>query len=301
MSGYVKNIYSNFSELSTALTSLGFTISSGQMRWHNTPNSQCYWTVDTTNGIINFRTSTNETAFQNPIVDFSNFAHAGLQFIDLENGGCILYLTPLSDSKSDISDLKMTCANNYDDQGNVTPNTLVNGLIVCTPAEADEKWRYSWRDKDVAQGFRWDIDNTNGAVTKGVEFPVANLVVAPHLVTLQKVYLNSGIWSENIYSMVLGEVDEPIETIIFKINGQKFIRFTDNTTLRCPVFKLPIEQEIVNDPRSTEEYSPKKVYHVGDYCIHEGLLYKCVTEVSVPTPFDSTNWIITTVYTEKNA
>lgn len=301
MSGYIKNIYSSFSDLTTALTSLGFTISDGQMRWHNAPSAQCYWTIDTTNGTINFKTSTNEDAFQNPIVDFSHFPYAGMQFIDLENGGCILYLTPLSDSMSDISDLKMTCANNYDDQGDVTPDTLVNGLIVCTPAEADNRYRFSWRDKDVTQGFRWDIDDTNSRVTKGVEFPVANLVVAPHLVTLQKIYLNGGFWSENIYSMVLGEVDEPIETIIFKINGQKFIRFTDNTTLRCPVFKLPIERETVNDPRSTEEYSPKKVYHVGDYCIHEGLLYKCVTEVSVPTPFDSTNWTITTVYNEKNA
>lgn len=300
MSTLVKQIFTSWDTLISALTSIGFTITNRQMRWGNAPNdTSCYWALDEVNQTINFRTSTSEDAFLNEIVDFYHFNYAGLVFTELDNAGCLLYLTPLSETISALSDLTFSCTNNYDSQGVVTPDTLVNGLVVCTPAEQDGLWRYSWRDKGTT--FKWDIDNTAGYVSKGTELPTVPITSADMLATINKLYLNSGIWSEYIYEQVLGTTQAPC--LIFKINGQKFISFKDaddSTNSRCPVFKLPVDRQTINDPTSTEEYSPNKVYHVDDYCIHEGLLWRCVREVSTPTPFDQTNWTVTTVYAEKN-
>ena len=95
---------------------------------------------------------------------------------------------------------------------------------------------------------------------------------------------------------MLGEVTPPGN--IFKINGQKFISFCGDATYRCPVFKLPPEaaEESVID--STEEYSTIKTYRVGDYCVYNGLLWRCTRNVTVPTQFDQGYWTVTTVKEE---
>lgn len=42
-----------------------------------------------------------------------------------------------------------------------------------------------------------------------------------------------------------------------------------------------------------EEYDSSKTYEVGDYCIYEYELYKCIMAVSSPENFDSNKWTIT--------
>ena len=96
---------------------------------------------------------------------------------------------------------------------------------------------------------------------------------------------------------MLGELIIP--SMIFKINGQKFINFCDNVNYRCPVFKLPAEEQGANISTSTEEYSNLKTYKINDYCIYNNLLYRCIATVSTPEPFDDRKWVVTTVSYEK--
>ena len=50
-----------------------------------------------------------------------------------------------------------------------------------------------------------------------------------------------------------------------------------------------------------EEYDPiSGVYSVGDYCVYQTVLYKCITAISTPEAFDSTKWSEVTVGDELN-
>ena len=39
-----------------------------------------------------------------------------------------------------------------------------------------------------------------------------------------------------------------------------------------------------------DEYDNTLTYKVGDYCIYENKLYKCITEITTPESFDSSKW-----------
>ena len=296
-----KFIFDNKEDLQTYLTSIGFTIANNKMVWNNDTNrnsNNCYWTV-ASNGEMNFHTSTGQNAFTKPLADFSNNQRCGVEFIELNGGGCALYLTPVPASFS-IIDLNLTCHNNYDSSGDPLdpPQVLQNGLVVVTPAESDGKWRYSWRDKD-ASAFAWTIDDTQTKTIRGQEIPMKLMIQAPECVTLTKVYLDNGHWSNHIFCHVLGEPIVPGS--IFKVNGQKYITFTDNLTQREPAFRLPAEAPSVNPSGSTQEYSDFTLYALGDYCIYAGKLYRCTTPITSPKPFSLSDWTVTTVDAEKES
>lgn len=42
-------------------------------------------------------------------------------------------------------------------------------------------------------------------------------------------------------------------------------------------------------------YNPEITYDVGDYCLYNNTLYKCVQQVSVAEPFDSAKWSVTKI------
>ena len=48
----------------------------------------------------------------------------------------------------------------------------------------------------------------------------------------------------------------------------------------------------------SDEYSATNTYAVGDYCIHENVLYKCKTAITTGEEFDSNKWGQTTCGTE---
>ena len=48
----------------------------------------------------------------------------------------------------------------------------------------------------------------------------------------------------------------------------------------------------------SDEYSATNTYAVGDYCIHENILYKCKTAITTGEAFDSSKWVQTTCGTE---
>ena len=301
MSILEKHIFYTYSELEAYLIEKGFILTPGQFVWGDS-NSSCYWTIGA-GGTINFMTSTQEVAFYHNLTDFEHNKYCGCIFLQLANGGCALYLTPL-DPTTDITDLQFCLINNYHTDPNthtiVDDNRLLeNGLVVVTPAEEDGYWRYLWRDKTPqGEGCYYCIDDTVGHVSKGIEIPHRQMMYAPLTVTLLKAYLNAGFWSQHIYTQILGDVTLPGN--IFKINGQKFISFTGNSTYRFPVFKLPPEAAEASEVDSTEEYSTIKTYQVGDYCIYNGLLWRCIRKVNVPMQFDQTFWVVTTVKNEIN-
>ena len=289
---YTRLIFYDFNNLLVGLETLGFTIDENdQMRWGLAPqDSNCYWSIDRENSKMNFVNSEGTEVFTKPIVDMSGSCITGVIFMDLAEGGCMLYLTPLQENSSEeiIQNFTYSCTN-------TTADTQVNGLVVCTPAETDGKWRYHWRDKGTA--FKWDTDDTVRYISIGSEVPDKLMIPEPGLVTLVRAYLNSGNWSQHIFVEVLGETEVP--SSVFRLNGQKYITFTDNTTSRAPTFKLPVESQSRNVRTSTEEYSINKTYAVGDYCIYNGKLWRCTVAVTVPTPFDTAYWVETTVYIEK--
>ena len=254
--------------------------------------------------------------------NYNEKTKAGFIFIKLLGNGCILYLTPIESNNTDLSALYPSCF--IDKQQMLVDNKIIknNGVVVCTPAESDGYCRYSWRhdagydttenpdglypfdssatgvSRETIGFFRWDIDNMHGYVSKGVELPQAWIIDANMSLSMAQTFLTSGYWSSNIYSVVTGHLPDNNQGIIFRINNQKYIIFTDNTMWRCPVFKIPIEEVRQNINTSTEAYSEYKLYEVDDYCIWNGLLYRCIQRITQPCPFDETYWTITTVYNE---
>lgn len=306
----VKHIYQTYSELITFLngTNMFDIDQSNHMRWHYANNdSACYFELDPTNQTIRFMNSLNANPFNKMLIDYNPQTgyYGAVIFIPLANNGCILYLTMVPSSFS-ITDLTLSCNNGYDFEGFDSPSntetwtansdTLQNGIVVCTPAEDDGYWRYSWRDATSPEAFNWCIDDCRNKVTTGIELPSKLILPGDMYVTLTKVFLESGTWSKHIYQQVLGELNIP--SMIFKVNGQKYISITDNTGHRAPVFQLPPEFEGMNISTSTEGYSSLKTYKIGDYCIYEDLLWRCIREISTPTPFDQQDWVTTTVSEE---
>lgn len=294
-----KRILDTWTELQNFLTARGFTIANNKITYDETPISSLnYWSYDS-DGTVNFVNSEGNNAFYYNLTDFVNGKKCGCIFLELIDDGFVLFLSPVDDNFS-VSDLTFCCTNNYhrvvpaegDPYYERDNNPLDNGLVIATPTDEDGKWHFLWRDEDPTD-FYFDVDNTAGSITKGGEIPHTKMIQAPLTVTLTKAYLNYGVWSKYIYTQVLGEINPPGN--VFKINGQKFISFSDNTQWRCPVFKLEPTEVVENDSSSTEEYSPKKTYKVGDYCIFEGLLWKCIVAVTTPQPFDQNSWITTTV------
>lgn len=294
-----KHLFNTKEELQTYLTNKGFVISNNQMKWDMVPQSSSYWTV-TSDGTMNFHTSSGENAFYYNLTDFSNEQICGCIFIELANNGCALYLTPLPKDFS-INDLTVCCANNYtidEETGDYVKTEgvyLQNGLVVCTPAEKDGYWRYSWRDVDPSS-FYWTVDNCRNKTTKSVEIPNKPMIPADDCVSITHAFLDSGDWSDYIFVQALGEITAPGH--IFLMNGQKYIAFTDNTIYQAPVFRLAPEEIKVNISTSTQEYSTITTYKYGDYCIFNGLLWRCIEDITTPGAFDSTKWTITTVNAE---
>lgn len=299
-----KRIFTSSADLKTYLTSKGFTIynNNSRMRWHTmSAESTAYWTIDA-NGDFNFHPSVGGNAFLINLTDFTSATRSlcGCVFIPLLDNGCILYLTSLP-NEATINDLTLSCANTYtydEETGDPiidTTATLHNGIVVCTPPEQDGYWRCGWRDQDNSSFF-WDIDDTHNKTSKGTELPSKLLIQVNMNISLVRVYLNSGYWSNYIFEEPLGETQTP--SAVFKINGQRYISITDNTTYRCPVFRLPAQTVIPNPSASTEEYSSIKTYKTNDYCIYNGLLWKCNTAITLPEPFDNAKWDVTTVHQE---
>lgn len=303
MLGLEKKIFQDYSSLISFLQTKGFVINGNIMKWGLASSSECYWGLDNSTGAISFVSSTGSIIF-NTLINFQVGTYGAVVFIPLADNGCILYLQQVSPSFS-INDLELTCNNGYDYNYNeeteietwtANSDSLKNGIVVCTPAETDNKWRYSWRNPLNVNTFQWCIDDGAGNVSMGIELPSKKLLPGDMCVTLTKIFLSYGDWSQQIYQQVLGESNQPMMT--FKINGQKYITLTDNGAYRAPAFRLPTEFVEPNLSTSTEEYSPLKTYKYGDYCIYNGLLWKCIQDITQATPFDQTDWVITTVNTE---
>lgn len=50
-----------------------------------------------------------------------------------------------------------------------------------------------------------------------------------------------------------------------------------------------------NNNNISDAYSDKKTYAVGDYCIYNNSLYKCITEITTAESFNSAKWKLTSI------
>lgn len=385
---FEKRICKTIEELKTYLEDKGFDFNLVEdhdeedygcyrMRWgpaHYLPNTsprqptKCYWRFNMDEKRVNFIGSNGKNAFppedglrpadfEFEINGITIEHYCGVIFMELADNGCALYMSPIAKNFS-INELDFCCKPGYitEDSPDIDENytytstyaDLQNGLILCTAPEEDGYWRYSWRYKDSRE-HKWVIDDTVSNITWGKEIPYVRLIPADLCVTLTKTLLNSGHWSNYIYTQVLGNAYPP--NTIFKVGGQKFMSFTDNPpanikeysqsktykvndlcyqminadkivyrcikntsgewnnsswvrdgdnniVYRCPAYRLPPEASGINPSSATDEYSSLNTYKVGDFCIYGNTLYRCVTAVTVPEPFDYDKWVITTVSAE---
>lgn len=48
---------------------------------------------------------------------------------------------------------------------------------------------------------------------------------------------------------------------------------------------------VLYDPvAAVSEYDASRIYDVGDYCIYEGVLMKCITDIYTPEQWNSSHW-----------
>lgn len=298
-----KYIFENINQVKTYLTSIGFTISGSKILWsYAESDTQCYFQI--VNNIITFKRSDGQSAFEKDLVNFDYVETITVddEPVQVERPLCAVITIPLQEHGMAIymgmvvegttaQDIEISCSNK---------DTLMNnGLVVISPAEADGHWYYGWNDPTAGSEFYWSMDNGHGSYEYGenvTNVAPKDIYSLPGTISLTKTFLRTGHWSKNFRVEVAGDLTPP--AFIFTLNGQKYIVFTNNTTKRAPAYKLPPEGTSQNLSTSTEEYSPLKTYVVGDYCIYEGYLYKCRTAIPTPEAFDSSKWIVTTVYNE---
>lgn len=297
--GIEKRLCYSLNEVLTTLTNFGFTRTGNKILWDEAENTtNCYWQIS--NDTINFKRTDGQLAFTKSLVDFNmtetieevtyNRNVCLIVFIPLMNNGCALYLGMVREGTR-ISDVNFTCAN--------TDSLVNNGLVVCSPAEDDDYWYYGWNAPALTDTqLNWCLDNghNNYEYENVTQIPVKQLIPSDLSLTLVRAYLNFGGWSKNFRIQVSGDLMPPAS--IFKVNGQKYIVFSNNETYRAPAYKLPGESVTMNLVTSTEEYSPIKTYAVGDYCIYGGLLYKCIYAITEAESFDQSHWRVTTVHDE---
>ena len=77
----------------------------------------------------------------------------------------------------------------------------------------------------------------------------------------------------------LGDISDAI--------GEDFTHNSLNTTSKNLVGAI---NEVANDKNLSDTYDPTATYAVGDYCIYNTTLYKCVTVVETAESFDSNKW-----------
>lgn len=302
-SGIEKFMFYNIGDVTNYLESKGFTISNNKILWDEAEaDTSCYWQIN--NNVITFHRSDGQSAFTKDLVNF-NYTET----IDDGEGGtttvsrpnCVIFFIPLADNgialymgmvteDTTLSETYYSCAN--DDP------VMNNGLVVLSPEEDDGHWYYGW-NSPTDNNFHWCLDNGHGSYeydTNVQQLPPVQIYQTAHSLTLVRCYLNTGYWSKNFRQQVTGDLESP--GCIFKINGQKYITFTNNSIYRAPAYKLPAESVRMNLSTSTEEYSELKTYAVGDYCTYEGYLYRCITAITEPEPFEQAHWVITTVHDE---
>lgn len=279
-----KRIFSNWTDLTTFLTSNGFTISNNKMYWTASGLQNCYWTIDASTAsheIMNFVNSEGTTIFANNLVDFGASPYVGVYLVSLIDDGCILYMTQLQDN--DLAGLTIA---SY-------------GMVAVTPTEEDGYWYHTFQiapGPETGDYYKWCIDNGHSFSADHI-CPHKRIIPADVSVTIVKGLLDSGVWSKYIYTLVMGTINPP--DLVFKLNGQRFFCVTDNSTHRCPAFRLEPTEQGVNPSNSTEDYSKYKTYKIGDYCIFNGHLWKCIRAITVAKPFDDHDWKTTTVAQEK--
>lgn len=360
---YEKKYFSDPATMKEYLINKGFIFTQGphygqaqypiqeEMRWGQAnQNTACYWGWSDSAGVITFVDSNGVEIFDSMSVFpqwdithtyITNFRATGVIFCKLKNNSILLNIAPFTfnnyspDSGSGINEL-ITSIQNYFTLScefyNPPSNIIKNGLVACTAAEEDEKWRYSWRKQNwltathntcMPPSFVWTIDN--GSLGNVTDLPSVQRWDTQFCLALSKVVLPEGFFSNNIYTQVMGQNEIP--GMIFTVNGQRFISFcsenipeqyyvytddqgdtqTDpnasirNSLLYRPIcFLLADDVQLINDHTSTQEYSDETVYAEGDYCIYNGALYICTTTIATPEPWDVTHWERTTVSTELN-
>lgn len=333
---FEKRIFNNATDMKTYLLSKGFVISNGEMRWGAAnQDSLCHWSWDDDDGVVNFIDSNGEEAFPFNLSSFGPRAPlytdlTGVIFCPLKNNGCLLNIAPTPSGNvqpysptyliEDFNHFTLSCELGTLRSGERRRGYVQNGLVACTPAEQDGRWRYSWRIYETAiagdgandgyyfpPSFRWVIDN--GRAGEACYVPTVERWDTQFAVALSKVYLDQGFLSNNIYMQLMGENEAP--GLIFTINGQRFISFCseilnesyggasptyrDSLPYRPVCFLLPDDPQAINDHTSTQEYSQYTIYAEGDYCIYNGALYVCTESILTPEPWDVTHWRRTTV------
>ena len=81
------------------------------------------------------------------------------------------------------------------------------------------------------------------------------------------------------HKQTLGDISDAI--------GEDFTHNSLNTTSKNLVGAI---NEVANDKNLSDTYDPTATYAVGDYCIYNTTLYKCVTAVETAENFDSNKW-----------
>ena len=319
-----RRLLESYTDLKAYFLSKGFTISNdGKMRWGEAnQNSLCYWQFDDSVEELNFIDSNGNEIFPFSLCDFNLDRITGVALLNLKDDGIAVNITPLNEGTS-ATDFTISCALGYsvNNAGQIIMNESVpqNGLVVCTPAEQDGKWRYSWRATPAVNtnqncwlpsSFIWTIDNTNGSVIPGREISTVSRWELSNVITITKTFLSEGFWSDYIYTQVVGINESPGR--IITTNGQKYITLCPETLTecdaggtvydkynspprRCPCFPLEPDRILINNSSSTEPYSRYTKYKQKDYCTYNGLVYRCLSNIDVPEPFNTSHWTVTTV------
>lgn len=81
------------------------------------------------------------------------------------------------------------------------------------------------------------------------------------------------------HKQTLGDISDAI--------GEEFTHNSLNTSSKNLVGAI---NEVANDKNISDTYDPTATYAVGDYCIYNTTLYKCITAVDTAENFDSNKW-----------
>lgn len=109
------------------------------------------------------------------------------------------------------------------------------------------------------------------------------------------VVVNSHAW---LWDYFISRYTDPSWFYFDNINGLAFIQEHDDVWHFDSKSRLTHMERCFYDydpstvSVSAEEYSEQSVYYVGQYCIHDGEIYQCISEIQHPSKWDATKWVL---------
>ncbi len=81
------------------------------------------------------------------------------------------------------------------------------------------------------------------------------------------------------------DIIDPTDT-----NHADYLNVGIKQTFQNTVYNHAMLEQLKEITGAPDEYSTGTAYQIGEYCLHEGVVYKCIADISAAGAWDASNW-----------